>query len=218
MLDASLRPLKDRLLSPVAVRLAAAVSPAMLTGTALTVGLAAAVAASAGWFWLALVLWLANRIADGLDGLVARQRGSASDLGGYLDMMGDTAVYLAIPLGVAAGAEQANLWPATAALLGSFYLNVVSWAYLAALLHKRSTGSETPSPTSIVMPAGLVEGTETVAIYAVFLAVPALARPLFWAMAGLVVFTALQRIVWARRHLPAAPPSERPGRLPGQSR
>jgi hypothetical protein len=51
------------------------------------------------------------------------------------------------------------------------------------------------------MPAGLIEGAETIVLYTVMLVIPAQAEVLFWAMAALVVVTVLQRVVWAMRGL-----------------
>ena len=47
--------------------------------------------------WLALIPLLAGRVADGLDGAVARA-GKPSDFGGFLDIACDFLVYGAIPL------------------------------------------------------------------------------------------------------------------------
>ena len=90
MLDLRLRPFKERLLDPTAARLARRVSANALTGIALAVTLGAAALAAAGQPIAAVAAWLVGRLLDGLDGPVARHRGAASDLGGYLDMVADT--------------------------------------------------------------------------------------------------------------------------------
>ncbi|MGD9753257.1 MAG: CDP-alcohol phosphatidyltransferase family protein [Acidimicrobiia bacterium] len=209
MLDLALRPIKDRWLTPVADRVAGTVRADAITAIGLVAGLAAAGAAATGWRWASVVLWLAGRTVDGLDGLVARRRGEASDLGGYLDMLADTIAYAAIPIGLAWAAGGAGAWAATAVLLGAFYLNTVSWAYLSALLEKRGDGvAAAGEATSIRMPPALVEGTETIVCYTVFLALPRHLVVLFPVMAALVVVGVGQRWRWARRALllpPAAP-------------
>lgn len=198
MFDLALRPVKDRVLGPVADRVAGSMRAGSWTGIGLCCGLACAVAAAAGLRWASLALWLLGRTADGLDGLVARRRGEAGDLGGYLDMLADTVVYAAVPIGLAAGIGTRSVWVATAALLGSFYLNTTSWAYLSALLEKRGDGVVAAAePTSIRMPVGLIEGAETIACYALFLLLPSRAVPLFGVMAVLVVGTVGQRVRWA---------------------
>ncbi|KAI4273163.1 MAG: hypothetical protein LQ337_004835, partial [Flavoplaca oasis] len=38
---------------------------------------------------LPLLFWILNRALDCLDGALARHRGTASELGGFLDLLGD---------------------------------------------------------------------------------------------------------------------------------
>lgn len=202
MLDSTLRPAKDRLLAPVARGPIARVSPAGLTATSLLVAVAAGVAAWQTAWLAALALWLLSRVLDGLDGAVARYRGSASDLGGLIDIVGDTIGYAVIPLGVAAGIDTRAGWIAVAVLLATFYVNAVSWTYVAALLEKRSAGAAaTGAPTSTVMPRGLVEGTETVVFFVVALVWPEVAAVVFAVMATAVGITVAERLWWARKVL-----------------
>ena len=58
-------------------------------------------AVSAGQFYVALALLIANRVADGLDGAIARATGP-TDRGAFLDIALDFLVYAAVPLGFAA--------------------------------------------------------------------------------------------------------------------
>lgn len=201
MLDPLARSVKDRALRPLARALAGRVHPNALTAAALAAGVAAAVAAARGLFPLALALWLLNRTLDGLDGLVAREGGVQSDLGGYLDLLADFAVYALLPLGAALGVPTAPHLP-LAALLGAFYLNAASWMYLAAVQERRARPGRAGTPgTSIPFPGGLVEGTETVILFSLFLLLPAHLAQLFLITAALVLATVLQRIFWAARHL-----------------
>ena len=152
-------------------------------------GLGAALAAAFGLWPVALIGWLANRFLDGLDGAVARSNDRDSDAGGYLDVGFDVLVYAAIPIGVAIGIGSESVWIVTALLLGAFYLNVTSWLYLSALLEKRGRGAQSRGEnTSVTMPVGLVEGTETVVWFAVMLAVPSL---VVWWMASMALAVAL---------------------------
>lgn len=199
MFDSQLRPVKDRLAQPIARAMPTMVTPTVLTGNSLVAGLGAGAAASQRYLVLALVLWWLSRIADGLDGPLARLRGTSSDLGGYLDQLADTVVYAAVPLGLAFAIDERTTWVACAVLLATFYLNTVSWAYLSALLEKRRAAQRSDrSPTRITMPSGLVEGAETIAIYTVMLAAPSWLPELMWAMAGLVGATICQRGFRAR--------------------
>ena len=191
MIDDRARRLSARTLAPIADRLH--VAPVSLTAAGLLVGLGAAGAASARWWFLALVGWLLNRLLDGLDGLVARRADRHSDLGGYLDMLADVIVYAAIPIGVAFGRDDRGSWTAAAILLAAFYVNIVAWLYLSALLEKRSVGASTRGQsTSVAMPAGFIEGTETIIFLALLLALPAAATWIMAAMAAAVAVTAGQ--------------------------
>jgi hypothetical protein len=74
--------------------------------------------------------------------------------------------------------------------------------YLAALLEKRDVGAvDAGELTTITMPAGLIEGAETIVFYTLFLVFPDHAALLFQVMAVAVLFTAAQRLVWAIRTL-----------------
>ena len=174
------------------------VTPGLLTAGAVLGGVSAGLLAAGGWPWWALTAWLLGRMFDGIDGAVARRTRRQSDLGGYLDLMGDTVSYAAVPLGIAASQGQGRVWAACAVLLASFYLNTMSWTMLAAVAERRGVGAETRGErTTVHMPTGLVEGAETIVLYTVMLALPGQALVLFWVMAGLVALTAVQRMTWA---------------------
>jgi phosphatidylglycerophosphate synthase len=198
LLDAVLRPLKARAFLPVVARIAV-VPPIAVTVVGLAFGLLAAVALIWGASWLALFAWLMNRALDGLDGELARFRGMQTDLGGYLDIMADYLVYAALPLALAWQLSTTSAWIAAAVLVASFYVNSASWMFLAAVTEKCSAGGR--RATSIAMPGGLVEGSETVLFFTAMLLMPASFVLLAGVMAGLVLLTVLQRVWWAERHL-----------------
>jgi phosphatidylglycerophosphate synthase len=195
MFDHRLRSTSARVLDPVAARVPGAVSPLLISGVGVAAGLGAALAAAAGMVVVALTAWFVNRLADGLDGAVARRRGRASDIGGYLDIVGDMTVYVAVVLGVAVGVDERSTWIAAAVLLGSFTINTISWAHLAALLEGRGAGAaHNGESTSVTMPAGLVEGAETIVWYTLLLAVPALAPWWMGTMAAATLAGAALRV------------------------
>lgn len=202
MLDPLLRTAKDRLLLPLARAAGPAMAPNVVTALSLLVGLGAAAALAVRAYPPALGLWLLSRMLDGLDGTLARAHGRQTDFGGYLDILADFVVYAAVPLGLAWGLapHQANASLAAAVLVAAFYVNAASWMYLAALLEKRSAPSAA-TQTSVTMPGGLVEGTETIFFYALFIVLPDAAVPLMLVMAGAVGVTVLQRLMWAARNL-----------------
>ena len=200
MIDAYLRGPKEVVLGPIARRAPRAVHPIAITLAAVVPGIGAALAAATGHNEMAVSLWLVNRALDGFDGTLARQHERQTDLGAYLDILMDFLVYAAVPIGLAAHADNQAAWIAAAALLAAFYVNTISWAYLSALLERRER-NRSREYTSITMPGGLIEGAETVVVYAIMLAVPARAPMVFWVMAAAVTITVGQRVVWAVRNL-----------------
>jgi phosphatidylglycerophosphate synthase len=202
MFDEWFRTHKERLLAPLGRWLGAFVSPLALTLLGLLVGLGAAVAAAHAMWRLALAAWLLNRLIDGVDGVVARQRNRQTELGGYLDIVCDFAVYAAMPLGMALALDARAAWLASTVLLASWFVNAASWMYLAAVLEKRGAGAAARGEfTSVTMPRGLVAGTETVVFLALFVILPSQYVPLAWLMAAGVAIGITQRIQWAVRHL-----------------
>jgi phosphatidylglycerophosphate synthase len=225
MVDDFGRRVKDALLDPVLQIIPAGVHPNSVSLVSLLPGVATAVLAAFGlWPW-AICAFALNRVLDGLDGLLARGRGLQSDFGGYLDIMIDFVVYAAIPIGVWVGVEApigrfaldagmeatAETLPRTMALvvlLAVFYVNGASWMYLSAVMEKRSRNGDShikteaaSPPTSVTMPSGLVEGTETVLFYFLFLLFPNHYPVLFYLMAAATAVGIVQRIGWAIKHL-----------------
>ena len=219
MVDHMGRRLKDIVLDPLLDHIPRWVHPNGVTLLSLLPGLAAALIASLGmWLW-ALLAFTLNRILDGLDGLIARDRGLQSDFGGYMDIMIDFVVYAAIPIGVwigveaplpasSLGGEDLRLLSGTIlpqalpliVLFAVFYVNAASWMYLSSLMEKRRAGSPSRN-TSVEMPAGLVEGTETVLFYLLFLLLPSYYPLLFYLMAAATSVGVVQRLRWAWKHL-----------------
>jgi len=197
LFDEWLRVYKDRLLAGVAGRLGR-VSPNQVTILALLVGAGAVAAIADGRRGLALALWLLNRLLDGLDGTLARLHGRSSDFGAYLDILLDFAVYAAVPVALVLAAPAPGATFAALVLMASFYLNAASWMYLAALLERRG---EHVGATRVVMPAGLVGGTETILLYSAAILLPRQLGAICWLMAGLVFAGVIQRLLWARRRL-----------------
>ncbi|MFN7984119.1 MAG: CDP-alcohol phosphatidyltransferase family protein [Vicinamibacterales bacterium] len=203
LFDRYLRPLKDRALAPLSRLAGPRISPNVITGVGFVLGLGSAGAAYEGGRSLGLMLWLLNRLLDGLDGTQARTHGRSTAFGGYLDIVLDFVVYAAVPIGLVTGAGSARPLTISALLmLASFYINAASWMYLAAILEQRRQGvSATGEATTITMPSGLVGGTETVVFYVAFFLWPSSLTMLFTVMTTLVMLTVLQRLAWARRSL-----------------
>jgi phosphatidylglycerophosphate synthase len=197
MLDAPVRARLRPALDAAAARLdARGVSPGAVTALALLVGIGACVAAALAAWPAALVLWLANRALDGLDGPLARRRGP-TDLGGLLDFVADFVVYGGFVVAVAVAVPDARV--ACCALLAAYLLNNVAQLSFASLVERRrlAFGDE----RSLRLTPGLTEGTETIAAYAAFCLVPRHAALVAWVFCAMVLVTVAQRLALARRVL-----------------
>lgn len=197
MFDAKLRPLIDPPLNAAGRALAGAgVTANGLTFAGLALGLAGAAAIAFGQIGWGLALILANRLADGLDGAVARARGP-SDLGGYFDIVADFAFYVAVPVGFGVLAP-ANAVPALV-LVASFVLTGVSFLAFAVIAAKRGAETEAHGKKSFFYSTGLAEGTETIAVFIAMCLAPAWFPVLALGYAGLCALTVVQRSAMAVR-------------------
>lgn len=139
MRDSILREQKDKYMLPVAEQLFSAIHPNVVSFVALGVGLLCAAATINGAFGLGLLLWLLNRVLDGLDGLVARVHHKQSDFGGYLDLLLDFIVYLAVPIAlIYALPTSENLWGGTGS---SFVVYTQSTFMVDSLRTNRKTAN-----------------------------------------------------------------------------
>lgn len=198
MLDGVARKLIDPALNRLGRRIAAAgigADAVTLAGLALGLGAAAVIALGApGW---ALVPLLASRLADGLDGAVARAS-RKTDFGGYLDITCDFVFYGAIPLGFVWLDPPAN-GAAGAFLLTSFYANGASFLGFAILAEKKQMSTDARGVKSLYFTGGLLEGTETIAFFVALCLWPAWFAPLAWGFGALCFVTAGSRVLLARR-------------------
>lgn len=195
MLDARLRPVIDPPLNRAGAALArAGVTANGLTFAGLALGLAGAGAIAFGHVGWGLALIIANRIADGLDGAVARARGP-SDLGGYFDIVADFAFYVSIPLAFGI-LSPGNTLPALV-LVASFVLTGVSFLAFAVIAAKRGEETIAHGRKSFFYSTGLAEGAETIAVFIAMCVWPAWFGVIAYAYAGLCVATVFQRSAMA---------------------
>ena len=147
--------------------------------------------------WLALLPLLAGRVADGLDGAIARA-GTRTDFGGYLDIVADFLFYGAVPLAFALRAPDANA-VAAAFVLFSFYANGASFLGYSVLAEKRGMQTTARGVKSLYFTSGLLEGTETIAFLSVICLWPGAFAPLAWVFGALCLVTTACRLALARR-------------------
>src|SRR5262245_34983430 len=195
MLDSTLR----RLIDPLLNRAGAALARSGLGANAVTVGgfllgVGAWAALALEAHTLALGLILANRVADGLDGAVARRNGM-TDLGGYLDIVLDFIFYAGVPFFFAVGRPDTAL-PA-AFLAFSFVGTGGSFLAFAAIAAKRGLSTEARGRKSIYYLGGLTEGAETIALFALICLFPDRFALLAWVFGGLCWLTTATRVAAA---------------------
>ena len=144
-----------------------------------------------GWALLAI---LANRLADGLDGAIARRSGP-TDLGGYLDIVCDFLFYAGVVFGFAL-ARPENALPA-AFLIFSFVGTGSSFLAFAILAAKRGLATAARGRKSFYHLGGLTEGSETIALFVAVCLLPDAFPLLAWIFGALCWITTVSRILGA---------------------
>jgi phosphatidylglycerophosphate synthase len=170
-----------------------------VTLTGFGIGVAAAAAIAMQSYVAGLVLLLASRLADGLDGPVARLT-QATDRGAFLDISLDFLFYASIPLAFALADPPANALPA-AVLLAAFIGTGSSFLAFAVLAQKRGLANSEYPNKGIYYLGGLTEATETLICFALMCLWPE--RFAWWAygFAALCALTIATRIVGGARVL-----------------
>ncbi|SIO00764.1 Phosphatidylglycerophosphate synthase [Rhodovulum sp. ES.010] len=200
MLDGMMRRVIDPPLDRIGRRLAGyGVTADAVTLAGLGLGVLAAVLIALGWPGPALVPLLASRLADGLDGAVARAS-RKTDFGGYLDVISDFLFYGAVPLGFVV-MDPAN-GTAGAFLLLSFYFNGATFLGFAILAERRKMETSARGTKSLYFTGGLLEGTETIAFFVALCLLPGWFAPLAWGFGALCFVTAASRVLLARKVFP----------------
>ncbi|MFN3720159.1 MAG: CDP-alcohol phosphatidyltransferase family protein [Rhizobium rhizophilum] len=192
MIDAKILPLQRAVLQPVAKYLArCGLKADQISLFGFLAGLGAFIALCFGNWLLALVLILANRVLDGLDGAVARIQGP-TDRGAYLDIALDMVFYALIPLGFAVQAPEIHALPA-AVLIVSFVGTGSSFLAFSAVAAK--LGRKAPEfPTKgIYYAGGLAEGFETIAVFIAMCLLPGSFGIIAYGFAALCALTTLIR-------------------------
>lgn len=200
-----LDPAARRLIDPPLNKIGRGLARRGLTANTVTlagfaIGLCAAASVVFGAFAVALMLLLLSRLADGLDGAVARAT-RKTDFGGYLDITADFFFYGAFPLAFALYDPAANA-VAAAILLTSFYANGSSFLGYAILAEKHGMTSSARGEKTLYFSNGLLEGTETILFFVLLCLLPGFFAPLAYIFATLCFLTAVLRILAARHLFP----------------
>ena len=163
----------------------------------LAVGLTVIPLLAWGRYDMALLAILLNRLIDGLDGAIARHKGT-TPFGGYLDIMCDMGFYAAVPIGFALAQPGNALWAAL--LLASFVCTAASFLGRAVLAAQRGEPDDGGRGLkSFFHAAGIVEGTETIIAFVLFCLFPAGFPWLAGVFAGLCFWTAVARVLKTKR-------------------
>lgn len=214
MYDIQLRPWKDSIFDPICNFVPQHISPLHITAAAFLSGVGCCIAATLAMPTWAIALWALNRSLDCLDGAIARHRQQQSDLGGFLDLLGDFIIYSAVPICCTLGNETINppddwtqlrrRWLAVAVAEASFYINNFILFFLAAVGEKKSTSNEkqerqkaaaikSKELTSVTMKPALIEGFESGLAFTIMLGVPKLTEYICWILTTGVIVGIAQR-------------------------
>lgn len=193
MFDRRLRRWIDPALEAIAFRLhRCGLSANTLTVGGFLAGAAACGAIATEHYAVGLALLLTNRLADGLDGSLAR-RTQSTDLGGFLDIVLDTIFYAAVPFAFAL-ADGAN-YPAACFLIFSFVGTGGSFLAYAVISARRGVVTDVSRQKSFFYSVGLMEGGETILFFVLFCLLPGHFAMLAWIFGVLCWLTTALRIV-----------------------
>jgi len=173
-------------------------TPSHVTVGALAVALTAAALAAAGWRWTALAFWLASRVGDGLDGVLARETRQTSAWGGYLDITCDMAAYSAMV--VAFGVLRPDLHLLWSIMLMGYVLAITTTLALAGAA-ERAQRTISATNRTFQFTTSVAEAGETTAVYVLCLAVPVAVDAVAWIWCIVLALSAIQRSVLAWRAL-----------------
>lgn len=162
-------------------------------------GMAAALAIVWGGFAVALALIAASRLADGLDGAIARAT-TKTDRGGFLDIVLDFIFYAFVPLAFALHDPAANAL-AAAVLLASFSANGSAFLAFAIMIERAKLAPSLRGSKSFYFMSGLAEGTETIVAFVLFCLLPSSFAVIAYGLAALTFTSAIGRLLHAWRTL-----------------
>jgi phosphatidylglycerophosphate synthase len=170
VLDPYIRPLIDPPLNAIGKRMVViGVSANMTTVIGFIFGLIAIAMIILQHFSIAAIFIGLNRLADGLDGAVARHT-YLSDFGGFLDIVSDFIIYSGIVF--AFGVTNPDNLLYAAFLIFSFIGPMTSFLAYAVIASKRKITSSQRGKKSFYYLGGICEGTETGTALILFCLIP----------------------------------------------
>ena len=194
MLDRHVLDLSRSLLEGLARRVVArGIKADQVSWAGFLLGLAAVTLISLHHYGWALVFILLNRLADGLDGTIARLT-APTDRGAFLDIALDFLFYSSIPLAFAIADPPGN-GLAAAVLIYAFVGTGSTFLAFAIIAAKRKLSSESYPGKGFYYLGGLTEATETMLVFLTMCLVPTWFPPLAYGFATLCGLTTITRIV-----------------------
>ena len=191
------RALKSPLDAGAEALLTRQVNANLLTWAGFAAGLLAAVLISVGWTAIAFVVLLVSRIADGLDGAVARASKS-TDFGAYLDIVLDLIVFSALAAGFSLSSPD-NKFAGLALMITLAGVGAASLALqLFAAKHGVGPESGDDAQQGSFYVSAFVEGSEITLFFLVALIWPQAFPVIGWLFAIACGVTIAQRIFQAR--------------------
>lgn len=175
--------------------------PNHVTWAGFGVGCAGFIALAMHLYIVALALLCLNRLADGLDGAIARvgkNNHGPSAYGAYLDIVLDMIIYAGYVFFFAVG--HPSTWPYAGGLLFAFMGTCASFLGYAVIAEKNGYETLRNGEKSFFHAGGLIEGSETFAYLALICLFPELFKILTLVFIALCVITIYGRIHMARDH------------------
>ncbi|MBL4742684.1 MAG: hypothetical protein COB75_07225 [Idiomarina sp.] len=200
MFDPVITPLTRKILEPAAGWLVKRnISADQVTVSGFLIGLLAVPALAFEFYTMALLFILLNRLADGLDGAVARQT-QQTDAGGYLDIVLDFIFYSAVVLGFLLADPTQNA-VAAGVLMVTFMGTGSTFLAFAGIAAKRGIENLDYPNKSLHYMGGLTEGFETILAFVLFCLWPQHFVMLAYVFAAACWLTALTRLYSGYRTL-----------------
>jgi CDP-diacylglycerol---glycerol-3-phosphate 3-phosphatidyltransferase len=173
-------------------------TPNAISMTGLVLNVVAAVLVWQGYYFLGGIAFIVGSICDTLDGRYSRMSGKGTPFGAFLDSTLDRVEEGVVLAAVAAWfAQEGNdlaVGATVLAVVGSYMVSYTR-ARAEALGVECKVGIASRAVRVVILSAGLVLGAgELISDFD-------LLEPAIYALAGLTVFTALQRVLHVRRQL-----------------
>lgn len=172
--------------------LTAGLKPNQVTVAGFLVGISAVPLIVAGFPLWALLSIALNRLADGVDGTMARLS-QPKDLGAFLDIVFDFLFYSSVPLAFAFANPEHNALAATV-LIYSFIGTGCSFLAFAVIAAKRGLSSTAYPEKGFYYLGGLTEATETIGVFVLMILQPDWFAYLAYGFASLCLLTTGMRI------------------------